>query len=88
MAPDSMGAALVIMGHKGQSPALTGEISPGKPETMTQMELWREAAPVQVSGSISLKYLQICVMKTEKNEHMTLPFHFIEWRVSKKKTSP
>lgn len=55
--PDSVGAALVVMGHRAQSPALTGEISPGKPETMTQMELWREAAAAHVSGSISLKYI-------------------------------
>jgi len=54
---DSVGAALVVLGHRASSPGLTGEIGPGKPETMTQMECWREAAAAQVSGRISLKYL-------------------------------
>lgn len=78
---------MVVMGQSTQSPALNNKISPGKPETLIQVQLWREAAAAHVSDSISLECLQIFGMKTEKYESF---LHFIEWKISQKtpKTQP
>lgn len=62
-APGSVEEMLVLTGYKAQFQTMAGETSLRKLETMTQMVIWRKDAPVLISGSRNLKYLQIFILK-------------------------